>query len=295
LVYSQTEKAARFAERLLNALGTGGGDVDVLYSATTEQLVNAALAVIPKQSAVPDLQLGRLFMKPVVDGKVLPALPIEAIASGSADGIPMMIGYTQDEMKSYGADSVIVGLDKAGLVAQFQRLSPDWDVRDIVETFRKARVKRGEPTTPSELFVAIETDRSCRIPALRLAEVAQRRGNPAYLFGVTWCSPLLGGMLGAMHAIELGFLFGTHDSDEGMRKVFGTGPAADVFASRIQDAWLAFARSGNPSCESLGEWPIYGDRRVSMVLGEECGLEEAVLEEERRAWDSVPDAVIGWN
>jgi hypothetical protein len=32
-----------------------------------------------------------------------------------------------------------------------------------------------------------------------------------------------------------------------------------------------------------------------MVLGEECGLEEAVLEEERRAWDSVPDAVIGWN
>lgn len=70
---------------------------------------------------------------------------------------------------------------------------------------------------------------------------------------------------------------------------------SDVFASRIQDAWLAFARSGNPSCESLGEWPIYGDRRVSMVLGEECGLAEAVLEEERRAWDSVPDAVIGWN
>jgi para-nitrobenzyl esterase len=295
LVYHRLETAVRFAERFLDVLAIGTSDVDALYSATTERLFDAALEMIPRQAAVPDHQLGRLFMKPVADGKVLPTMPIEAIANGSADGIPMIVGYTQDEMKVYGMDPVIAGLDEAGLVEQFQRLSPNWNARATVDVFRRARAKSGAPTTPSELFVAIETDRATRIPALRLVEAAQHRGNPAYHYVVTWCSPLFGGILGAMHTIELGFLFGTHDSSESMKMVHGTGPAADAFARRIQDAWLAFAHTGNPSCESLGEWPVYGERRVTMVLGEECGLEEAVLEEERRAWDSVPDAVVGWN
>ena len=77
-----------------------------LRETTTGQLIITVLAAIPKQSAVPDLQLGRLFMKPVGDGKVLPVLKIDAIASASVDGIPMMIGYPQDEMTSYAVWSL---------------------------------------------------------------------------------------------------------------------------------------------------------------------------------------------
>jgi|TARA_B110000240_G_C13498855_1_gene452917 carboxylesterase type B len=77
-----------------------------LRKATNGQLTNAVLAVIPTQPAVPDLQLDRLFMKPVGDGKVLPALKIDAIANASVDGIAMMIGYPQDEMTSYAVWSL---------------------------------------------------------------------------------------------------------------------------------------------------------------------------------------------
>ena len=62
----------------------------------------------------------------------------------------------------------------------------------------------------------------------------------------------------------------------------------------IQDAWLTFARTGDPSCEGIGKWPAYGDHRETMMLGEKCIVEQAPYDEERRAWDSVPNVVAGW-
>ena len=62
----------------------------------------------------------------------------------------------------------------------------------------------------------------------------------------------------------------------------------------MQDAWVAFARNGDPSCDGLGEWPVYGDRRETMMLGETCDVRRAPLEEERSIWDSAPDSVFRW-
>jgi para-nitrobenzyl esterase len=55
----------------------------------------------------------------------------------------------------------------------------------------------------------------------------------------------------------------------------------------MQDAWTSFARSGDPSCASLGKWPAYGKARNTMILGETCKVEKAPYEAERRAWDGV--------
>ena len=57
---------------------------------------------------------------------------------------------------------------------------------------------------------------------------------------------MMGGMLGACHALELGFVFGTH-GEPGMADFSGSGPAADALSERMMDAWLAFAKSGDPS------------------------------------------------
>ena len=65
----------------------------------------------------------------------------------------------------------------------------------------------------------------------------------------------------------------------------GGGPAADVLAHRMQEAWVAFARTGNPSTHAL-QWPRYdAKRRATMLLGEEIGVEDAPLEPERRYWE----------
>jgi para-nitrobenzyl esterase len=126
------------------------------------------------------------------------------------------------------------------------------------------------------------------MPAIVLAETQIRRGTPAYSYLFTWTSPAMDGKLGSCHALELGFVFGTYEEN-----FSGTGPEADALSGNMQDTWVAFARTGDPSCENLGKWPAYGERRETMLLGRESALVEAPYEEERRAWDAIPDASAG--
>jgi len=227
--------------------------------------------------------------QPVIDGKILPALPLNAIKDGSADGVPIMVGSTLDEWTLVAMmDQDLLKLDEDGLVRSCQRSIPAEYVRNVIEAYRNARAKRGVATTPPELFMAIQTDRVFRMPAIHLAEAQHKRGQPAYNYLFTWKSPLFGGRLGACHALDEGFVFGHLVKDFN-----GSGPAVDTLAGNVQDAWLAFAHTGDPSCESIGKWPTYGDRRETMMLGEKCIVEEAPYDDERCAWDSVPHTIIG--
>jgi para-nitrobenzyl esterase len=72
------------------------------------------------------------------------------------------------------------------------------------------------------------------------------------------------------------------------------GPAAEKLATQMQDAWLAFARSGDPSNESTGQWKPYDEaHRSTMIFGANTKLEDAPRDEERRAWEGVPDKIFG--
>ena len=53
------------------------------------------------------------------------------------------------------------------------------------------------------------------------------------------------------------------------------------------DAWVAFARSGDPSTDAL-PWPRFeAERRRTMILDRECRVEELPREAERRCWDGI--------
>jgi para-nitrobenzyl esterase len=69
---------------------------------------------------------------------------------------------------------------------------------------------------------------------------------------------------GACHALEIPFVFGALDHP-GAELVLGGAPGEDVWAlsHRLQDAWLAFARTGDPSTPELA-WPAWtpDDRRL---------------------------------
>jgi para-nitrobenzyl esterase len=84
--------------------------------------------------------------------------------------------------------------------------------------------------------------------------------------------------------LEMGFVFATHDD-----KFCGVGPEADRLSETIQDAWTYFARTGNPSCAPLGDWDVYGDGRMTMILDTQCRLESMLYEEERQAWNGIGD------
>ncbi len=190
-------------------------------------------------------------------------------------------------------DASLHKLDRAGLGARMSRRLTAEAADAVIDSYAKARAQRGESVTPADLFTAIETDRVFRIPGVRLAQVQPRHDARVYSYLFTWPSPAMGGVLGSCHALELGFVFGTN-SIPGMSSFAGTGPAAEKLATQMQDAWLAFARSGDPSNESTGEWKRYDEaHRPTMVFGANTKLEDAPRDEERRAWDGVADRIFG--
>jgi para-nitrobenzyl esterase len=108
-----------------------------------------------------------------------------------------------------------------------------------------------------------------------------------YLFA--WPSPARRGELGACHAIELPFVFGTLDAP-GMDRFSGAGPEAERLAERTMDAWLAFARHGRPGHAGLPEWDTYDTaRRATLWLDRESSLVDGPMDAERAAWERLGD------
>jgi para-nitrobenzyl esterase len=267
------------ASQFLDILGLKGSDADEFYSLTVRQILEAQ----QKLNAVLHEKDNRLTpFQPVVDGTVMPEIPIHAIEKGAAAGIPILAGTNLDEFKLFNAlDWSFRQMDEAGMIRRLENFIPSEHVSDVVAVYRKGRSRRGEDTDAGDILTAIQTDYMFRIPVTRLVEAQGRNRQPAYNYLFTWKSPVLKGKLGACHTLEIGFVFGNYDE-----RFCGAGPDADALSQTMQDAWIAFARTGNPGCESLGAWDPYGDRRNVMMLDKECRFETAPYEEERRVWDS---------
>jgi para-nitrobenzyl esterase len=225
--------------------------------------------------------------RPCADGDLVPADPLAAIADGCARDVPVLVGTTRDEMKLFALlDPASLTLDAPTLLRRCER-NLAGRAQDLIDGYRAARSARGEPVTPSELWFAIETDRLFRIASMRLAELQRARQPRTYAYCFTWESPFRGGMLGAAHALDIPFVFGTQDRSE-LVAFTGGGPAAQALAEGMQDAWLAFARTGDPAHPGLPTWPAYdGERRATMLLGARCELVDAPRDAERRLWDGM--------
>jgi para-nitrobenzyl esterase len=238
-----------------------------------------------------------LPFQPVIDGDQLPLDPLAAVGAGAAREVPLLIGTNRDESQLFAPlDPEAASLDEARLVSRCEeavaagRPTLRGMGRQAVDAYRAARAARGERVDPAEIWFAVETDRTMRYPAMSLAtaHAAHQPRTYAYLF--TWPSPVLGGMLGSCHALDLPFVFGTLEHRL-LRPVVGRGPEALTLAARIQDAWVAFARTGTPGHPGLGDWPAY-DRaqRRTMVLDGQCRVESAPREPERAFWETVERA-----
>ena len=235
------------------------------------------------------LKLGRsrglLPFQPGVDGDSLPAQPLAAVRGGAVADVPLLTGTTRDEWRLFAfIDADVLHQDAAGVAARLAERLPDLDAEELLATYRQARQGRAG-VGPSDLFFAVETDRVFRIPALRLAEAQCTHQRSTFLYRFDWESPGLGGALGACHAIELPFVFGNLGL-EGIAGFAGSGPQAETLAGRVMDAWIAFARSGDPNHAGLPDWlPYEPGTRPTLILGPECRLERDPDAAEREFWE----------
>ena len=79
-------------------------------------------------------------------------------------------------------------------------------------------------------------------------------GAPVYAYLFTWQSPVNDGMYKAIHCIELGFVFNNIDR---CHEMTGGGKEAKILEDKMSQAWINFARTGNPAHKGLPSWPAY--------------------------------------
>jgi len=283
-MYRPLEDAVKVAERYLGILGLKGNDIEALMALTPARLLAAQKEL---GMADPPPGVKGVNLRPVVDGETLREVPLDGIEHGSAKDITILAGSNLEEGKLFGlAFPNMKDMDEAGLLNRLRQLLPEEYILGLIENYRKALAKRDLPVTPYKVYVAIQGDQLFRLPNIRLCEIQERLNTPSYGYVFTWKSAAPG--LGACHALDVGFVFGNLTPE-----FHGCGPEAEKLAENMQDAWIAFAKTGNPSCPGLGSWAPYGKSRKMMVLGEYCHIETAPYEDERAAWDGVPNKLLG--
>lgn len=285
------ENATRMSELFVDLLGVDPRDADALRAVTPTRLVRASTDLLARMK-LEDPNAGRMHFNPVIDGDFLPMRPYDAVRGGAADDISIMVGTTLDETRLALGSEPPMELDYPTALAACRVFLGD-EAERIMAAYTAIRKKHGLPAGPTDVMLAIETDRVLRYPSIKLSEALHHRRRPGYHFVFTYESPAMGGRLGAAHALELGFLFGTYTEDKA--KVFnGAGPVADRLAQRMQDAWTAFAATGDPSCASIGHWPTYETGRETMMIGADWHVAYAPYEEQRLLWEEFPgDARVG--
>jgi para-nitrobenzyl esterase len=270
-----TTSAAAATAQYLKALGLESADAQALRGASVEALLGA--------------QGPRGPMWPHVDGTNVPQRAISAMREGYARDIPLLVGTNRDEHKLYVAPDRSA-IDDAELERQVREQLPASAAaraKDVIGVYRSSRVARGLPSSAHDIADAVVTASRFRIPATRLCEAHAPHQPKTFLYQFDWESPARHGALGACHGVEVPFVFGTVGKN-GNPRFTGDGPDALHLAGQMMDAWIAFAKTGDPSHAAIGRWQAYdSSERRTMIFDRHCRAEAAPFEEERAIWDAV--------
>jgi para-nitrobenzyl esterase len=268
------EASTAAAEKFLAQAGVGK-DLDALAK------LDAA--------AILDAQTKASVGGPCIDPYSLPEDGLEWVRSGKAKDIPLLIGTNRDEVKLFAANrreeiddgqldaSLQAGLPKAGAS----------QIAGLTKLYRASRQAKGLPSSNLDIQDAINSDLRFRVNAMRLAlaQVPHQKHTYVYLF--THASPARRGALGSCHALEMPFVFGTVKHESQLRFA-GEGAHVDALSHAMMDCWLAFAKNGDPSCQTVGAWPAYEDKtRPTMIFDTPVRVENDPFGDERAALEAL--------
>ena len=258
-------------------------EVDQALEQTTALMDQLGVAGVDELQAVPverlvDAQAGFSYA-PVQDGVVLADHVIDAVAVGHCADVPLLVSHTRDEMRLFAAN----GRGLGPLPATDDELADRFGHTFTDGARALAAYRAAEPDASSEdIWLSYLTDTTFHMPDFGLAEARLVRSPLVWMARFSWPATALDGRLGACHAIEIPFLFTGGGNLGGMTPEEGP---PEHLAHAIQDAWVAFARNGDPNTSALPEWPRYETtRRLVMELDDECRVIADPDGDIRRLW-----------
>jgi para-nitrobenzyl esterase len=274
---SGPRSATQRAEAFLGALKIERKDVARLRS------VDVAALVAATRANDPSLTGRSLYFGPVLDEGALPRHPFYPDAPPAAN-VPMIIGNTRDETRAFhGNDPGIFNLDWNELPERLlQALHVDIDPDHVVAKYRRMYPQY----TPTEVFFAATTAGRSWRGAIIEAELRAQQGAPVYAYQLDYRSPLDGGRYGAMHTMDIPLVF---DNIAQPGSLTGVNAAAQKVADSMSEAFIAFARGGDPNHAGLPQWRPYDlTTRATLLFDTECQIADDPRGGERRLFAQVP-------
>jgi para-nitrobenzyl esterase len=266
------------AKAFMAQLGLRSDQTDALQTLPAERLVEALKMRDPIEIK------GSIVFWSVMDGGILPRHPFYPDAPRESAHIPMIIGNTHDETRAFlGGDPRNFDLTWDELPA---RLGPEL-VLDVAPALIVKRYRELYPHyTPSEVFFAATTAGRSWPGHLIQAEQRARIGAPAWMYQLDFGSPIDGGRLRAYHGFDIALVFDNLDKPGSKT---GTGTNAKAVAHQMSEAFIAFARTGDPNCAAVPAWRQYDlPKRETLVIDVASKIVDDPRREERELFSVAP-------
>ncbi len=265
--------AAEYADRMAAQLGaTASGAAQALMTTRSADLVNALDRVIVGGQR--DM-LGAFAIGPTFGTDYLPVEPLEAMRTGAAHPVPLIVGTNADE---------------ARLFTRFLKLLPTTEksierVLAHTDPAVRERITAAYPGYPDPAAcIRLGGDFIFGSAVWRIA-AAHSRHAPTYVYRYDYAPRTLHlSGFGATHATELLAVFDVYRSRFGRLLTAGVDSrTARRVSDDVQARWLAFAERGVPGAD----WPQYtSDERAVLILDRRRRIVYDPYAERRLAWEA---------
>jgi para-nitrobenzyl esterase len=259
------ENAQKLADGIVGELGLTAASIGQIQSLPFQQILAAADKVLCERrirppGGIPNFRhLSALVgFAPVVDGKTLPSHPFDPGAPAMSADIPMIIGTTLNEFVTAIDHPEFEAMDEGDLEMHVREIHGD-RAQSVIGAFRQHTPR----AKPFDLWSRIAAA-GVRGSAIQQAKLQAAQGKAqAYLYWFTWRTPILDERPRAFHCAEIAFAFDNTDRCESMT---GGGAEARALAGMMCDAWIHFARTGNPNHPGLPPWPAFSAETVPTMI-----------------------------
>jgi len=264
-------------EKLLRNLDISGKDVNKIHQVSTDRLLEAASGVgMPPVSSrgIVDWRHSALLQgwAPVSGNAAIPEQPFNPKAPVCSASVPVIVCTTLNEFVNGVGQPDCFKMTEEELKANVEKAWPG-KAAAIVETYRRSYP--GANRFQLWSVIAASSSREMSLEQCRLK--VEQKASPAYCCRFDWQSPVLDGRPMAQHGMDLAFVF---DNTAKFENMTGDGAEARALAARMSQAWIQFARSGNPNHSGIPRWkPFDPATKGTMLFDNECAFCEHLDDE----------------
>jgi para-nitrobenzyl esterase len=273
--------AARATEHFCKSVGLAPNDIAALQALPIDRLVEAVrpYEVFASPEGYGEIfqgsdLLGEVPFRATAGDSVIPIRVMETISRGEAAKVDLIVGSNEDEFRLfYVADGgrPPKALTERSIKTHTERLG-------VTADELKSSYAVDGLLSDGDLHIALSSDLWFILPGRELAQVQSRFNPKTYRYNFSWKSPAFGGLLGAAHGLDIPFVF---DQLSEMSELTGNNPPSSL-AHAMHDAWIAFARTGDPG------WPAWSnDHRMVMRFDETSSVVEDPDGKRATVWKPV--------